>query len=140
MTLGCMGTWRKASFRSNPAHHAFFWNHFLTAFMSSIWKWTCLIDLLNRFRFRMGLHLSGDLLDFGTTKYELTYCPGTGSTSQIAPLSRSPWTSLSRTWAAVGETEGLRGAALWTGALFIQAGLYPFLMTHRDHQFAPIFS
>merc|ERR1711895_236858 len=61
LTLECTGTWRKASFRSNPAHHAFFWNHFLTAFMSSIWKKTCLIDLLNRFRFRMGLHLSGDL-------------------------------------------------------------------------------
>merc|ERR1712112_90916 len=97
LTWALMGTWRKASLRSNPAHMEPCWNHFLTVLSSSIWKYMCLTYLLNFFRFRIGLYLSGDLLDLGTAKYELTYCPGTGSTSWIAPFSRSPLTSVSKT-------------------------------------------
>merc|ERR1712112_428188 len=104
-----MGTWRNASLRSNPTHMEPCWNHFLTVLSSSIRKYTCLTYLLNFLKFRIGLHLSGVLLDLGTAKYELTYCPCTGPTSLMAPFSRSPATSVSRTLEALVEMVGLRG-------------------------------
>merc|ERR1712112_209463 len=103
LTWALMGTWRKASLRSNPAHMVPCWNHFLTDLSSSIRKYTCLTYLLNFLRFRIGLHLSGVLLDLGTAKYELTYCPCTWPTSKMAPILRSPSTSDSRTWEALAE-------------------------------------
>ena len=113
LTWALMGTWRNASLRSNPAHMEPRWNHFLTVLSSSIRKYTCLTYLLNCFRFRIGLHLSGTLLDLGTAKYELTYCPGTGPTSRMAPFSRSPVTSVSSTLV------GLLEAFICLGALQI---------------------
>ena len=53
--------------------------------------------------FRSGLHLSKAHLDLGSKEYELTHCPRIGPISQITPLLRSSWTSLSRTWEALPE-------------------------------------
>merc|ERR1711942_336111 len=99
------------------------WNHFLTDLISSIEKCTHLTYLLNFFRFRIGLHLSGDLLDFSTAKYELTYCPCTGPTSLMAPFSKSPQTSLSSTSEAFEEMVGLPEVTLCRGARLGQVGL-----------------
>ena len=123
LTRALMGTWRKASLRSNPAHMEPCWNHFLTDLISSIEKCTGLTYLLNFFRFRIGLHLSGDLLDLGTAKYELTYCPRTGPTSLIAPFSRSPMTSVLSTSAAFEEMAGFLGVILCRGTFPSQMGL-----------------
>ena len=60
--------------------------------------------------------MSGTRLDLGTAKYELTYWPGTGLVSSMAPFSRSPWTSASRTSEAFWETLGLRCAIFCRGA------------------------
>ena len=89
-------------------------------FHAEIYMTNVFIELL---RFRNGLHLSGLLLDLGTAKYELTYSPCTQPTSQIAPFSRSPATSVSRTLEAFVEMVGLRAATLYRGALLIQVGL-----------------
>ena len=81
LTVALMGTWWKASLRFNPTHMVPYWNHFLTVLSSSIWKYTWQMYLLNFFRFRIGLHMSGLLLDLGTAKNELTYSPWTRPTS-----------------------------------------------------------
>ena len=78
---------------------------------------------LKFFRFRISLHLSGTLLDLGTAKYELTYCPCTGPNSQMAPFLRSPVTSVLRILDTLVEMVGLRGATLCQGARLSLVGL-----------------
>ena len=68
-----MGTWRKASLMSIPQNQLPDLSHCLIQATSSILKEIFLTEVLKRFRLRMGLHLSGDLFDLGTAKYELTY-------------------------------------------------------------------
>ena len=60
--------------------------------------------------------ISGVLVDLGIVKYELTYCPGTGLTSLMAPLWRSLQTSDSRALDAKREILGLQGVILCCGA------------------------
>ena len=122
LTQALMGTWRKASLSFNPAHMVLCWNHFLTVLSSSIQKYMWQTYLLNFFRFRIGLHLSGLLLDLGTGKYELTYSPCTRPTLQTTPFSRSLVTSLSRTSEALVEMVGLGAATFCRGAHLIQVG------------------
>ena len=92
-----MGTWRKASLRSNPTHMVSCWNHFLTVLSSSIWKYTWQIYLLNFPRFRIDFH-SGLLLDLGTTKYELTYFPCTWPPHRLLLSREVQWLQYREYW------------------------------------------
>ena len=79
--------------------------------------------LLEFLRFRIGLHLSGVIFDFGTEKSELTYCPCRCLTSIIAPFLRSSLTSVLIMLEALANMVGLHAAILCLGALPIQESL-----------------
>ena len=72
-------------------------------------------NLLNLLRFRIGLYLSGVLLDFVTAKYQLTYCPGTWPTSHIGPLLRILRTSVLNMLASLIEKVGVVAGTLYLG-------------------------
>ena len=52
-----------------------------------------LYKLHNLLKFRIDLHFSGTLLDYGTAKYDLKFWRCTQPTSKITPFFWSPWTS-----------------------------------------------
>ena len=111
-----IGIWGKASFKSIPIQNAPGLSHSLTCRNVSILNLYFFIELFMRFRFKMGRNFPG-LLNLGTAKYELMYCPSTDSQALTAPLAFKPSASRTKTSKASKDASGLDGILFCFGTL-----------------------